>query len=76
MKREQLVVIAGLFVELDVINELLSDAKNFRDVWVRPRKEMSTRIFIEAGVIEPTLIARKDKIKAELKKMGFEAEED
>jgi hypothetical protein len=72
MNREQLKKINGLVVKLDDIEELLSEGKCYGDIIIRPRRENPPIISIEFKALEPLLIACRDKLKAELKELGYE----
>lgn len=72
MNKEQLNKINRLVISLDDLEKLLSEAHCFEDVLIRLREDCPRYIAIESKQIEPILIAHRDKIKAELKELGYE----
>jgi hypothetical protein len=74
---EQLNKINKWVIELRVTEEILSEAHSYGYVPILLRNKNSQNkdfpcVTIETELIEPILITHRDKLKAELKELGFE----
>jgi len=75
MNYEQLKRINELVSTYGNLIELLSEAKAHGDIFIQPRYKKNVNIFISTKIMEPILIAECEKVKAELKELGYEVVE-